>query len=613
MVHDPFANWYSAELLDSLMCSNCREVHGVHAPCPCSCTSLGEPTRADAVSLPRSTKTGMTGMLSLHDYRKFLSQSAECVNDPVDPRVDKTLKRKNATSNLHLLPQPHRRSLSFSAISTSSRASSPPPLSPSYSHSIISYQSDFDYEVSQASAVLISPSQTPRVDLVSARLTRPRPNRKRLNTFREKLQRNGQIPVRPRTQAQASNQTQTSTHTHPRSQSKSPGHVPSQSLPSSTNLESSMLATSQAVATVSHGGASFEILNPRKSLDVTRIVSFIEDVDDCSVLSFDPQTEAPAFRHPYSVDTSCDSMSISQFTDASLPSYYSSPSLYTPSPSLSCSTPKQSLTGISASSPGVHDRLDSLSDASSLQKQHHYWSSARAHRLDSLSASPQRKLEFGLIDTSLSQMQPLATPAGRMDERDSDLASEILHPSDLQTPVSPSPSQPTFHSGDSDIGEPGSPVYANGDWSQVDERDRGVLLDLGPPPPPPSFPQTFHGGDSGPSYSEPPSPYDTYYANTMSSLLPSTPSSGPHYDPYDPIFFDPHIQSVLAAANAENMGLRGHSNRALDDLQRRFGSSVSLGGPGSGPGSGEGHTHKEGRKGSFSQRKKFKKLFSWRS
>jgi hypothetical protein len=75
-----------------------------------------------------------------------------------------------------------------------------------------------------------------------------------------------------------------------------------------------------------------------------------------------------------------------------------------------------------------------------------------------------------------------------------------------------------------------------------------------------------------------------------------------HYDPYDPIF-DPHVQSVLAAANAETMGLRGHPARALDDLQRRFHSSLSLG----------GEDRKNEERKSFSQRNKLRKLFSWRS
>jgi hypothetical protein len=141
---DPFGAWHSSELLDSSPCLKCLELHGVHAPC-----TPPKPLPADAVSLlPRSIKSGITGALSLHDYRKYLSQSAECVDDPVD-RSEKTLKRKTATSNLNRPPP--LTSFSSCAISVSSVASSTPPLSPSYSHSIISYQSEQEPEVSEAS------------------------------------------------------------------------------------------------------------------------------------------------------------------------------------------------------------------------------------------------------------------------------------------------------------------------------------------------------------------------------------------------------------------------------------------------------------------------------
>lgn len=141
---DPFGAWHKGELPDGSVCSKCLELHGVHAPC----TPL-KPLPADAVSLPpRSIKSGITGALSLHDYRKYLSQSAECVDDPVD-RSEKTLKRKTATSNLNR-PAPLT-SVSSCAISVSSLASTPP-LSPSYSHSIISYQSEQEPEVSEASS-----------------------------------------------------------------------------------------------------------------------------------------------------------------------------------------------------------------------------------------------------------------------------------------------------------------------------------------------------------------------------------------------------------------------------------------------------------------------------
>ncbi|KAF3389530.1 hypothetical protein F1880_004451 [Penicillium rolfsii] len=565
---NPVAAWHNSELPDGSLCTKCLELHGVHAPC----TSL-KPLPADAVSLPpRSIKSGITGALSLHDYRKYLSQSAECVDDPID-RSEKTLKRKTATSNLNQ-PAPLTTSLACCAISVSSAASSTPPLSPSYSHSIISYQSEQEPEISEASTVILPPSQGPRVHLVSEKFTRPRPNRKRVNPFRQKLQRDAQA------RGEAERQL-------PPPPSRPPPPTP-------------MLATTQAVATISHGGASFEILNPRKSLDVARIVSFIKDVDDCSIMSFDPRHDSIVSSNPYSVDECFNRDSLSQFTDASLPSHYSSPSLCTTSPSTGCSTPKLQTTDIPSSSPGVHDRVRSLSDYS--LRKHNYWTPARQQEITS---TQKYDMQHELLN-DLPSTRAVSTTS-----RPQEFSPEPdLLPSDPQSPSS----APTCISEESEIGEPGSPVYANGEWAQVDERDRGIFLNMQS-----IQPHSTMAILAG--YSEPPSPYDTYYANTMSSPLPSNPSCTQHYDPYDPVYFDPHVQSVLAAANAETMGLRGNSGRALDDLQRRFGSSVSLGGIVSGAGTeagdghGHGHGHKgdRGRKGSFSQRKKLKKFFSWRS
>lgn len=118
----------------SLVCSRCLEIHPVHA----SCTPSPLP---DAVSPPPRLKSGITGSLSLHDYRKYLSQ--EGIDDPVD-RSEKGLKRKTATSNLNR-PLPLS-AVPSCAVSVSSAASSPPPLSPSCSHSIISQRSEQELE-----------------------------------------------------------------------------------------------------------------------------------------------------------------------------------------------------------------------------------------------------------------------------------------------------------------------------------------------------------------------------------------------------------------------------------------------------------------------------------
>jgi hypothetical protein len=166
----------------SLGCSRCLEIHPVHA----SCTPSPLP---DAVSPPPRLKLGITGSLSLHDYRKYLSQ--ECIDDPVD-RSEKTLKRKTATLNLN--HPPPLSALPSCAVSVSSAASSPPPLSPSYSHSIISQRSEQEPESlqpagslhpdpdqkRQSTGSIAVPAQAPRDYLVSEHLVRPRPNRKRL-------------------------------------------------------------------------------------------------------------------------------------------------------------------------------------------------------------------------------------------------------------------------------------------------------------------------------------------------------------------------------------------------------------------------------------------------
>lgn len=130
---DSIGVWSDSEPQDSSTFST--DMENSHAVC----TPL-TPLSADAVSLaPRSM--GITGALSLHDYRRQLA-STEYFDDPVD-RQDKTLKRKPANLNLKHLPAltafpPYAASIA------SSRASSPPPLSPSYSQSVVSQRSEQD-------------------------------------------------------------------------------------------------------------------------------------------------------------------------------------------------------------------------------------------------------------------------------------------------------------------------------------------------------------------------------------------------------------------------------------------------------------------------------------
>lgn len=134
--HSAANDIWHREMLDSPICHQCLELNDHdnhdHACAPSNPFSVG------AMSLPpRSIKSGITGALSLHDYRKFLSKSAGRVGDRAD-QVGRQLKRKTAALHLN---RPPALSISY-PISVSSSASSPPPLSPSYSHSILSQRSE---------------------------------------------------------------------------------------------------------------------------------------------------------------------------------------------------------------------------------------------------------------------------------------------------------------------------------------------------------------------------------------------------------------------------------------------------------------------------------------
>lgn len=325
-----------------------------------------------------------------------------------------------------------------------------------------------------------------------------------------------------------------------------------------------MLVNAEAATTISLGGASFEILNPRESLDMARIVSFIEDGDVCSLLSI--QDSKVSSNH-FSLDQGLDRSSLSQFTDVSLPSHYSSQSLYTTLPG-SYTPPQKQTTDIPSSSPGVHDRIRSLSDYS--LREHGDWSSKDQHDYEYDDHTYPDLVE----DSPDSPNSRMASISQHVDEKE----YHDPNPHSKSQPPRSSSSHTPFPSEESDIGEPGSPVYANGEWAQVDERDRGILLDL-------------------PSPTE---SYNTYYTNTMSDNAKT-------YDPYDTIgYLDPHIQSVLAAANAEDMGLRGQPARTGNDLPRKHHASIAA------PGVGI-RTKIEAPKQSLSQRKRLRKFFSWRS
>ncbi|KAJ5503970.1 hypothetical protein N7463_006844 [Penicillium fimorum] len=556
--------WHG-ELLDSPICHKCLEIHDHHA-----CTPLSKPLSvdsADALSFPpRSIKSRITGALSIHDYHKFLSKSADRIGDPVD-QTGKKLKRKTAALHLN---RPSALPISY-PVSISSVASSPPPLSPSCSHSIVSQWSE-EPEVVEAQTVHYQAAQSPQLPVVSDLGTRARPNRKRLNTFREKLQQ--------RVQAQAEEAERAC----------------------KTQSSDSMLASTQAVATVSHGGACFEILNPRKSLDLARIVSYIEDVDNCSVVSSDNQRDST-----FSIEQGLDRVSLSQLTDASLPSFYSPNSLYTSHPA-DPPTPKDQPTDMASSSPGIHERVRSLSDYSVNEQSFNYWS------------RPVQQTENNNL-----RIDTYNDPSSGKDFPQSPHMTSITEESNLPnldfTHRPSTPSTQTFYS-ESEIGEPGSPVYANGDWAQVDDRDRGILFDLPEDETTPghhdfSFsqepePQTPRESPlDTPSGSPIQSPMYTSFDSAYPYPTSISTSKLPHYsapfDPYtyDPVYFDPHVQSVLAAANAETMGLRGSPARALDELQRgaRAGETSPR---------FEFQRRKSDERKSGAQRKGLRKFFSWK-
>lgn len=140
--------WHG-ELLDSPLCHKCLEIHDHHA-----CTTPSKPflDSPDALSLPpRSIKSRITGALSIHDYHKFLSKSADRIGDPVD-HTGRKLKRKTAALHLN---RPSALPISY-PVSVSSVASSPPPLSPSYSHSIVSQWSE-EPEIGEAQTGKLCP------------------------------------------------------------------------------------------------------------------------------------------------------------------------------------------------------------------------------------------------------------------------------------------------------------------------------------------------------------------------------------------------------------------------------------------------------------------------
>ncbi|QKX63344.1 uncharacterized protein TRUGW13939_10514, partial [Talaromyces rugulosus] len=173
------------------------------------------------------------GQLSLHNYRKFLSQSNDIITIPAEASR-RTLKRKPATINLHqakIHKQPQHDFLLYSPVS--SAPSSPPPLS--FCQSVVTLHGDLPTPVSPSplpSSTIRSLSRPSSVARSSAS--------QRIESFSSRIK-------------QSKNES-TISYAHHRASSDS------------------MLGMENSHPTINHNGASFQILNPHKSLEGSRIV-----------------------------------------------------------------------------------------------------------------------------------------------------------------------------------------------------------------------------------------------------------------------------------------------------------------------------------------------------
>ncbi|KAL5355135.1 hypothetical protein BJX96DRAFT_140772 [Aspergillus floccosus] len=201
------------------------------------------------------------GVLSLHHYRRYLTDSP-----PADSDEIKKLRRKNAAFNLNqyqaYISQPHHHH-HHQPFAASSVASSPPPLSPSYSPSAWSEQSP---ESLDGFRLRGSPSP---LDVTAEQIyyVHPSPSKhdahRILDTFRERLEKHPDHAL----------SNEDITHALPdEAHTVQNDHHP---LPEEEEDEDTLLGTNP---TIVHHGTAFEILNPRASLRFARIVSYIDDV-----------------------------------------------------------------------------------------------------------------------------------------------------------------------------------------------------------------------------------------------------------------------------------------------------------------------------------------------
>ncbi|PKY06724.1 hypothetical protein P168DRAFT_340032 [Aspergillus campestris IBT 28561] len=217
---------------------------------------------------------GQAGNLSLHHYRKYLSDGLQS-NPFIDNHDSKRVKRKNAAVNLNQNPmmmyyQPPRPSMSL--LSGSSAASSPPPLSPSYSPSAISEQPEsLDGYASSPNLV--------DFDLYSKEKLNPlrlHPHRI-LTTFRHRLENYPEVEPEDTGYPAAFDQ-----GTNALISPRLPIHTKNYSDSVLFTPQQKVQQVQQQAPTLFYHGASFEILNPQESLRFARIVSYIEDVDSYS-------------------------------------------------------------------------------------------------------------------------------------------------------------------------------------------------------------------------------------------------------------------------------------------------------------------------------------------
>ncbi|KAF4218198.1 hypothetical protein CNMCM6805_004360 [Aspergillus fumigatiaffinis] len=246
--------------------SGCHEPLQLHTPLKQSLKSptLDSPSFSSTAFDAATPRPGYPGALSLHHYRRFLSQDDGFI--ALNRDGGKTLRRKNAALDLNksqtsLTPP-------LCSFSVSSAASSPPPLSPSYTPSPVSYRGENGPGLDES--LFSFPSSFLDIN-TSQQTLRPSPvhsPHQLLETFRARLAR---FP-----EPESQEQTFTPRHTKARS-------------------DSMLLELRRPIATVEHQGTSFEILNPHESLKFARIVSYIEDVDSSSITD-DPRDSFNATR-----------------------------------------------------------------------------------------------------------------------------------------------------------------------------------------------------------------------------------------------------------------------------------------------------------------------------